>query len=50
LVPDQAPEAVQALAFLASQLNVEAAPLVTVLGFATTLTVGAAGLTETDAD
>jgi hypothetical protein len=41
LVPDQAPEAVQEVAFAADQLNVELAPLTTVLGLAVIVTVGA---------
>ena len=50
LVPDQAPEAVQEVAFVADQVSVEPFPLVTVLGPALKVTVGAAGLTETVAD
>jgi hypothetical protein len=42
LLPDQLPEAVQALAFWAVQLNVDAAPDVTVLGEAEIFMVGAA--------
>lgn len=40
-VPDQAPEALQLLALVDDQLNVVPLPLVTVLGLATKLTVGA---------
>jgi hypothetical protein len=47
LLPDQPPEAVQALALVDVQVTVAAAPLVTVLGVAERLTVGAAGVTET---
>ena len=50
LVPDQAPEAVQAVAFLAAQESVEAEPLVTVLGVADSDTMGAAEPTETVTD
>jgi hypothetical protein len=48
-VPDQAPEAVHEVALVADQLNIELAPLTTVLGLAVTVTVGAgvAGVTET---
>jgi hypothetical protein len=41
LVPDQAPEAVQEVALLADQLTVELPPLVTLLGLAERLIVGA---------
>jgi hypothetical protein len=50
LVPDQAPEAVQAVALVADQLNVALLPLVTALGPTLRLTVGARDLTETVAD
>lgn len=50
LVPDQAPEAVQEVAFVAVQLKVEVAPLAMVLGAALMLTVGVAPFTETVAD
>jgi hypothetical protein len=50
LVPDQAPEAVQAVAFVADQPSVEALPLATVLGLAVKLTDGAGVLTVTVAD
>jgi hypothetical protein len=49
-VPDQLPEAVQAVAFLAAQESVELEPLVTLLGAADSDTVGAAELTETVTD
>jgi hypothetical protein len=42
LVPDQPPEAVQAVALLAAQVSVELLPLVTVLGLALSVIVGAA--------
>jgi hypothetical protein len=47
LLPDQAPEPVQEAALALLQVNVELVPLAMVLGFAATLTEGAAGLTET---
>jgi hypothetical protein len=50
LLPAQPPEAVQEVALVDDQLNVEALPLATVLGLAVTLTVGAGALTETIAD
>ena len=50
LRPDQAPEAVHAVAFAAFQLSVELVPLTRVLGVALMLTVGAVDLTETVAD
>jgi len=40
-VPDQPPEAVQAVAFVLAQVNVELAPLTMELGLAVRLTVGA---------
>ena len=46
-VPDQAPEAVQVVAFVAVQFNVALPPLVMALGPTLTLTVGAAALMET---
>jgi len=49
-LPDQAPEAVQEVALVADQANVELAPLATVLGLAVKLTAGAAWVTETVAD
>ena len=50
LLPLQAPEAVQAVAFVADQVSVELVPLATELGAALIWTVGAAALTETVAD
>ena len=50
LLPDQAPEAVQAVAWVADQLSEEALPLATVLGLAVKVTVGADVVTETVAD
>jgi hypothetical protein len=51
LVPDQAPEAVQAVALVADQLSVDAAPLATVLGVALRLTVAVgSGVTVTVVD
>ena len=47
LVPDQAPEAVQAVALLADQAKVELLPLAIVLGLADNATVGAGGVTDT---
>ena len=50
LEPDQAPEAVHEVALVADQVNVELAPLATVLGLAAKVTVGAGDVTETVAD
>jgi hypothetical protein len=50
LLPDQAPEAVQAVAWVVDQLSEEALPLATVLGLAVKITVGADVVTETVAD
>ena len=50
LLPLQAPDAVQAVAFAAVQVSVELVPLATELGAALTETVGASELTETVAD
>ena len=50
LVPDQAPDAVHEVALLDDHVNVELPPLDTALGPALSMTVGAAGLTETVAD
>jgi hypothetical protein len=47
LMPDQAPEAVQAVAFVDDQISDAALPLVIELGLALKLTVGAACLTDT---
>jgi len=41
MVPDHPPEAVQEVAFVLDQFNVEVAPLATVLGLALSVTVGA---------
>jgi hypothetical protein len=50
MLPDQAPEAVHEVALAADQVNVELAPLATVLGLAANATVGAGEVTETVAD
>jgi hypothetical protein len=50
LAPDQAPEAVQDVAFVAAQVSMELLPLATVLGLAEKLTVGAGVVTDTVAD
>lgn len=50
LLPLQAPDAVQVVAFVADQVSVELVPLVTELGAAPIKTVGAAEFTETVAD
>ena len=50
MLPDQPPEAVQAVALVDDQVKVAAAPLLTVLGAAERLTVGEGVLTETVAD
>jgi hypothetical protein len=47
LEPDQAPEAVQEVALVADQLKVELLPLLTVLGLAAIVIVGAGAFTET---
>jgi hypothetical protein len=49
-VPDQAPEAVQAVAFVEVQFKVALLPLVMALGPTLKLTVGAGDLIETVAD
>jgi hypothetical protein len=49
-VPDQAPEAVQEVAFVADQVKAELLPLTTELGLAFKLTVGAGVFTDTVAD
>ena len=49
-LPDQAPDAVQDVAFAADQVRVELVPLVTELGAALSVTAGAGELTETVAD
>jgi hypothetical protein len=52
LLPDQPPDAVHAVALAADQLKVDAFPVLTELGVAEKLTVGAAAVdfTETAAD
>jgi hypothetical protein len=50
LVPDQAPEAEQEVAFAADQVSTELLPLITELGLTPRLTVGAGDFTDTDAD
>jgi hypothetical protein len=50
LVPDQAPEAVQAVTLVADQFSVALLPLETALGPTLRLTVGVGGLMETVAD
>jgi hypothetical protein len=50
LVPDQDPEAAQAVALVADQVTVELLPLATVLGLAARLMVGTGCVTETVAD
>ena len=49
-VPLQPPGALHAVAFVDDQVNVEVAPLFTVVGFAAKVTAGAGVLTETVAD
>jgi len=49
-MPDQAPEAVQEVAFVDDQLIVDPLPLITELGTALRATVGADALTDTVAD
>ncbi len=48
--PDQAPEALQALALVVDQLSVEVPPFATVLGLAAKVIVGAGAVTDTVAD
>ena len=50
MVPVQAPEAVQEVAFVAAQVKVEPLPLATVLGLAAKVTTGAGAVTETVED
>ena len=50
LAPDQAPDAIQDVAWVADQVSIEPLPLATVLGLAEKLTVGAGVVTETVAD
>ena len=51
-LPDQPPDALQAVAWVLDQVTVELLPLAIVVGLATRLTVGAgdAGVTDTVAD
>jgi hypothetical protein len=49
-LPDQPPEALQEVAFVADQVRVEVAPLSMVLGLAEIVTAGAAVVTDTVAD
>lgn len=50
LLPDQPPDAVQAVALVDDQFKVAAAPLFTVVGFSVRLTPGAGWVTETVVD
>lgn len=50
LLPLHAPDAVQAVAFVADQVSVELVPLASELGAALIVTVGAGVVTETVAD
>ena len=50
LLPDQPPEAVQAVALAEDHFRVELAPVASVLGLALMLTVGVDEVTETVAD
>jgi hypothetical protein len=50
LAPDQAPDAIHDVAWVADQVSMELLPLATVLGLAEKLTVGAGVVTETVAD
>jgi hypothetical protein len=50
LLPDQAPDAVQDVAFVADHLSVEVPPLVTEFGLAASVTVGNGDFTDTVAD
>jgi hypothetical protein len=50
LVPDQPPDAVQEVEFVADQVRVEPLPLATVLGLAAKLITGAGAVTETVVD
>ncbi len=50
LVPDQAPEAVQEVAFVVVQFNVALLPLVMALGPTLKVTVGAGDLMDTVTD
>jgi hypothetical protein len=50
LVPDQAPEAVQEVAFLADHWSVELSPLLTDVGLADNVITGSGDFTDTVAD
>ena len=50
LAPDQAPEAVQAVALVADQVRAALLPLATVLGLVASVMVGTGCVTETVAD
>ena len=50
LLPDQAPDALQEVAFVDDQVSVELAPLAIVLGLVLKLTVGTGGVTDTVTD
>jgi hypothetical protein len=50
LLPDQPPEAVHEVALVEDQVNVAPLPLVTVLGLAAKVMVGAGDVTDTVAD
>jgi len=50
LLPDQAPEALHAVAFCVDQVSVAAAPELTVLGAALSVTNGGSAVTVTVAD
>ncbi len=50
MLPDQAPEALQDVAFVAAQVNVALLPLVIALGPTLRLTVGVGDLMETVVD
>jgi hypothetical protein len=50
LLPDHAPEAVHEVAFVADHVRVELLPLITELGFAPNVIVGAGDFTDTLAD
>ncbi len=50
MLPDQPPEAVQAVALVEAHVKIELAPEVIVLGAALRLTVGAEDVTDTVAD
>jgi len=49
-LPDQPPDAAHEVALVEDHVNIELPPLVTVLGLAVKLTVGAGDVTETVAD